>query len=118
VLDTRYQIKDFDMRITRGIVITAVTIVMLVLFSVINPVLSYQSGQNPQLTNQVEQSIQPRMLIAEYGCDGAHDARDSLNSARESLKNISDEGVHLRRAIRATDAALEEIGIHLDQRCR
>ncbi len=106
------------MRINRTLVIIASTVLVLVLFSIIKPVLSYQSSQSPRVANQAEQSIQPRMLIAEYGCDGAQDARDSLNSARESLKNVSNEGTHLRRAIRATDAALEEIGIHLDERCR
>jgi hypothetical protein len=116
VIDTRYQFKGFNMRRNRVLVIITVSVV--VLFSVITPVLSYQSGQNPQGTSQVEQSIQPRMLIAKYGCDGAHDARDSLNSARESLKNVSDEGVHLVRALQATDAALEEIAIQLNERCR
>ena len=99
---------------------TSAAIALMVLFLVltINPVLSYQFNQNVQVAEQSIEFLQPETLIAARGCDGAQKAKDDLQDALGSLKDVRDEGKYIGKAISSIREALAQVNQHLRrERC-
>ncbi|MBV9389656.1 MAG: hypothetical protein JOZ78_24805 [Chroococcidiopsidaceae cyanobacterium CP_BM_ER_R8_30] len=106
------------MRLRKYLVITVIAAIGLIVFSSVSPVLSYQSSQNSQSIKQLQQPIQPGMLIADRGCDGAHSAKDSLQSAVDNLKKVSEESQVLSNALDYSVQGLRAVNRYIDQACR
>ena len=106
------------MRLNSYTTSAVLALMVLVLVLTINPVLSYQFSQNAQVAEQSMEFVQPETLIAARGCDGARQAKDDLQDALESLRDVRDEGKYIGRAIDSIREALAQVNQHLRrERC-
>ncbi len=91
---------------------------ILVLMVDIAPALSKQSQFNFGSGGSSPGLVQPGMMMAARGCEGAQSAKTNLKTAIDKLSGVRNESKNLRRALDATRTALEEVNIHLqDKRC-
>lgn len=106
------------MRLRQYLVITFIATIGLIVFSSINPAFSYRSHQNSQSIEQLQQPNQSGLLIAARGCDGANSARDSLQSAVDNLKKVSEESQALSNALDYSVQGLRAVNRYIDRACR